>query len=160
MSTFSMVGQLKLVPAWQDGTVTDSTTVVVSARTTDGTGTGQANAYWRDVITISASATATVDLRNLSLAFYGATGSVSLASVKQLLVVNKSATASLAVGGNTTNRWTALAGDAVTVGASGSFYALHGGSGYATTTTDKVIAITNNGGASATVEIYVVGVKA
>lgn len=160
MATFSMTGQLKLVPAWVDGTITDSTTVTVSAKTANGTGTGQANVYWRDVITIAASATATVDLRSLSLAFYGATGSVSLASVKQLLVVNKSATASLAVGGSTTNRWTALAGGAVTVGASGSVYALHGGAGYATTTTDKVIAITNNGGASATVEIYVVGVKA
>lgn len=160
MSTFSLIGQLKLIPAWVDGTITDSTTVVVPAKTTNGTGTGQANAYWRDVIAIAASATATVDLRNLSLAFYGATGSVSLASVKQLLIVNKSDTASLSVGGSTTNRWTALAAGAVTVGASGSFYALHGGSGYATTATDKVIAITNNGSASATIEIYVVGVKA
>lgn len=160
MSTFSMIGQLKLIPSWKDGTITDSTRVTVSANAANGTGVGQANAYWRDVITIAASATATIDLRNLSLAFYGATGSVSLASVKQILVVNQSSAASLSVGGTTTNRWTALAAGAVTVGASGSFYALHGGTGYATTGTDKVIAITNNGAASATVEIYVVGVKA
>jgi hypothetical protein len=36
----------------------------------------------------------------------------------------------------------------------------HPKGGYATTASDKVIAITNNGAAAADVELYVVGVKA
>lgn len=158
-ASFTMTGMLKLLPSWTENSITDSTRVELRARLTNGTGAGQANAYWRDSVAIAAGATASIDLRNLSMEFFAATGSIGMASVKQLVVVNRSTAATLAVGVSATNRWTALAAGSITVGASGVFYASYTGTGYATTTTDKVLAITNNGAASATVEVYVAGVK-
>lgn len=158
-ASFKLTGLLRLLPSWTENSVTDSTRVELRTTLTNGTAAGQANAYWRDSLAIASSATASIDLRNLSMAFFDATGSVGLASVKQLLVANKSTTATLSVGVSTTNRWTALAAGAITVGPGGSVYVSYTGSGYATTSTDKVLAITNNGAASATVEIYAAGVK-
>ena len=163
MPTFSLQGTLRLTPSWtdtQDVTeVTDRTSSTFTFDLADGTGLSQANAYWRDVITVAAGVTATLDLRALSLAFYGATGSLSLAKVKTLVVVNRSASAEFAVGVSATNRWTAVSSGSLTLGPSGIIHLTHPGNGYGTTATDKVLAITNNGAASAEVEVYVCGVK-
>jgi hypothetical protein len=158
-ASFKLSGLLRLLPSWTENSVTDSTRVEVRTTLANGTGAGQANAYWRDSLTITAGGTASIDLRSLPMDFFAATGSVGLASVKQLLVVNKSGAATLSVGGSVTNRWTALAAGAITLGPSGSVYASYTGTGYATTSSDKVLTITNNGAASATVEVYVAGVK-
>jgi hypothetical protein len=141
-------------------TVTDTATANLAFTLADGTGNDQANGYFKDVITIAAGGTATVDLRSLTLTLMGGTGTLSLAKVKTLLVKNRSTAASLSVGGTTSNRWTALAAGATTVGPDGVLYVSHPKAGYATTASDKVIAITNNGAAAADVELYVVGVKA
>lgn len=163
MPTFNLTGTLRLVPSWVDAQdvteVTDRTTSLFTFDLSDGTGTGQANAYWRDVISVAAGATASIDLRSLSLAFYGASGSLSLAKVKTLVVVNRSSSASFAVGVSAANRWTAVSSGSVTLGGGGILHLTHPGDGYATTATDKVLAITNNGAATAEVEVYVCGVK-
>jgi len=162
-ASFSLTGSLRIVPRWVDDlnttTVTDTATVNLTFALADGTGDDQANGYYKDVITIAASVTATVDLRSLPLNVMGGTGTVSLAKVKALLVKNRSTTASLAVGGTTSNRWTALAAGATTIGPDGVLYVSHPKGGYATSASDKVIAITNNGGSAADVELYIVGVK-
>mgnify|MGYP006290400665 CR=1 FL=1 len=160
MSTFSMVGNLKLLPAWKDGTITDSTRITVSANVADGTGDGQADVYWRDVLTIASEAEAFVDLTDLSMAFYGATGSVSLALVKQLLIVNKTATSTLYLWYGTTNQWSALASGESVIGPMGSWWVNNPNAGYAVTESSKVIPIGNDGPTDATVEVYVVGVRA
>lgn len=161
---FSLTGALRIVPKWVDdlntATVTDTATANLTFSLTDGAGNDQANGYHKDVITIAASATATVDLRSLSLKLFGGTGTLSLAKVKALVIKNRSAAASLDAFGTTSNRWTALSVGAVTIGPDGAFYASHPKGGYATTASDKVIAITNNGAGAADVEIYIVGVKA
>lgn len=163
MPTFSLTGTLRLVPSWVDAQdvteVTDRTTSVFTFDLEDGTGTSQANAYWRDVISVAAGATASIDLRALSLSFYGASGSLSLAKVKTLVIVNRSASDSFAVGVSATNRWTAVSSGSLALGPSGILHLTHPGDGYATTATDKVLAITNNGAATAEVEVYVCGVK-
>jgi hypothetical protein len=141
-------------------TVTDTATANLAFTLADGTGNDQANGYFKDVITIAAGGTATVDLRSLTLTLMGGTGTLSLAKVKTLLVKNRSTAASLSVGGTTSNRWTALAAGATTVGPDGVLYVSHPTAGYATTASDQVSAITNNGAAAADVELYVVGVKA
>lgn len=162
-ASFSLTGSLRIVPRWTDElnttTVIDTATANISFTLADGTGNDQANGYYKDVITVAAGGTATVDLRALSLNVMGGTGTLSLAKVKTLLIKNRSTTASLSVGGSTTNRWTALAVDATTVGPDGVLYVSHPKAGYATSASDKVIAITNNGASAADVEIYIVGVK-
>ncbi len=161
---FSLAGSLRIVPRWVDDlnttTVTDTATANLAFTLANGTGDDQADAYHKDVITIAAGGTATIDLRSLTLNLFGGTGAVTLAKVKTLLIKNRSTAASLSAFGTTSNRWTALSAGAVTIGPDGAFYVSHPKSGYATGASDKVIAITNNGAAAADVEIYIVGVKA
>ena len=161
---FSLTGTLRLVPRWVDDlnttTVTDTATALLTFTLANGTGNDQADGYTKDVITIAAAGTATIDLRALTLNLFGGTGTVALAKVKTLLIKNRSTTASLSAFGSTSNRWTALAAGAVTIGPDGTFYVTHPKGGYATTASDKVIAITNNGASAADVELYIVGVKA
>jgi len=163
-ASFSLAGTLRVVPSWVDElsttALTDSVTALIPFTLTDGTAAGQANGYYKDVITIAAGGTANVDLRALPLVFMGGTGTLSLASVKVLLIRNRSTTASLSAGVSVANRWTALSADSIAIGPEGVLYTTHLAAGLATTTTNKVLAITNNGAAAADIEVYVVGVKA
>ena len=162
-ASFTLTGTLRLVPRWADDlnttTVTDTATTNLAFALADGDGDDEADGYYKDVITVAASATASVDLRSLPLNIMGGSGTLSLAKVKALLIVNRSTTASLTVNGTTSNRWTALSAGAMTLGPEGVMYVTHVNAGYATTASDKVIAITNNGAAAADVEVYVIGVK-
>jgi hypothetical protein len=161
---FSLTGSLRIVPRWVDDlsttAVTDTATFNQAFALANGTGDDQADGFHKDVITIAAAATATIDLRALAVKLFGGAGTVALAKVKTLLIKNRSTAATLSVGGSTSNRWTALAAGATTIGPDGVLYVSHPKGGYATSTTDKVIAITNNGAAAADVELYVVGVRA
>jgi hypothetical protein len=163
-AAFSMSGTLRLVPQLTDElsttTVVDSATVQLSFPLANGTGSNQANGFYKDVITIAASGTANVNLRALPLNVMGGSGTLALASVKALVIRNRSTAATLSVGVSTSNRWTALASSAVSLAAGGVWLLTNFGSGYAVTTSDRVLAITNTGAASADVEIYVVGVQA
>ena len=162
-TSFSLIGTLRVVPSWVDElnttALTDSVTVQIPFTVTNGTGSGQANGYYKDVVTIAAGATANVDLRALPLVFMGGTGTLSLASVKVLLIRNRSTTASLSAGVSVANRWSALSADAIAIGPEGVLYTTHLSSGLSTTASNKVLAITNNGAAAAEIEIYVVGVQ-
>lgn len=161
-ASFSLSSTLRFIPRWVDElnttTVVDTTAVSDTFALTNGTGSGEANAYWRDVVTIAASGTASIDLRALTLKAFAGTGTLSLASVKAICIRNRSTSASLSVGVSTTNRWTGLAAGSITVAGSGCLYATNGG-GWATSASDKVLAITNNGATAADVEVVVVGVK-
>lgn len=162
-ASFSLTSTLRFVPRWVDSL--NTTNVIDTTATTDiltlanGSGSGQANAYWRDVVTIAASGTASIDLRSLTLKAFGGTGTLTLASVKAICVRNRSTTASLSVGVSATNRWSGLAAGAITVAGSGCFYATNS-TGWATSASDKILAITNDGASAADVEVIVVGVKA
>jgi hypothetical protein len=164
MSTFSCTGRVTMSPTWSEDldltAIVDKTTLSISTALTDGTGNDQADAYWRDAITIAASATTSLDLRALSRQLMGGTVDDTFAKVKILCLQNKSLTASLSVGASVANRWTALAAGAVTVGPSGVFYVAFPLAGYTTSASDKILAITNNGAAAADIDIYIVGVHA
>jgi hypothetical protein len=161
--TFSLTSALRVVPSWSDDltttTVTDSVTALLALSLANGTGNDQANGFWKDVFSVAASATATIDLRALPLVVFGGTGNLSLASVKMLLIENRSATASLAIATSTANRWTNFASDSTAIPPAGVLYATAPKGGWATTTTNKVLSVTNNGASSASVAIYIVGVK-
>lgn len=151
-ASFSLAGTLRIVPSWVDTltatTVTDTATAQIGFTLTDGTGNDQANAGWRDKITVAAGQTATVTLSALTLNLFGGTGTLSLASQKVLLARNLS----------TTTAVTVALGTAVTasLGPGGVVYATRPATGWAATT----LTITNAGAAAADVELYLVGVKA
>jgi len=162
-ASFSLTGSLRVAPSWVDElnttALTDSVTVLKSFTLANGTGNAQANGFYKDVLTIAAAGTVNVDLRALPLVFMGGSGTLSLASVKVLLIVNRSSTASLSVGVSVANRWTGLAAGLITVGPAGVLYTTQLTTGLATTASNKVLAITNNGASAADIEVYIVGVK-
>lgn len=164
MSTFSYSSTLQIKPTWTEELDVTSVVDKVSSKFTvtleNGTGDNQADAYWKDVITLSAGGSGSLDLSALSTTFMGGTGTLNFAKVKALLVVNQSTTESITIGGTITDQWTALSADAVTVGPSGQFYMASPLSGFATSGTDKVVALANGGSTAADIEVYVIGVLA
>jgi hypothetical protein len=161
--TFSLASSLRVKPSWSDDltttTVTDTVTALLTLALAGGTGNDQANGFWKDVFSVNASAQYLIDLRALPLNVFGGTGTLSLASVKMLLIENRSSTAGLSIATSASNRWTNFAADAVALPAAGVLYVTGPKGGWATTTTNKVLSITNNGGAAASVAAYIVGVK-
>lgn len=164
MSTFSCTGRVTMSPNWAEDleltAIVDRTTVSVSTPLTDGTGNDQADAYWRDTITIAAAATTNLDLRALSRQLMGGTATDTFAKVKLLAIHNRATAGTISAGVSVADRWTALAAGAITVGPQGVFYVAYPGAGYSTGAGDKVLAITNNGAAAADIDIYIVGVHA
>jgi len=164
MSTFNVTGRVTMTPTWSEDldltAIVDRTNVSLSTAFTDGTGNDQADAYWRDTITIAAAATTNLDLRALSRQLMGGTATDIFSKVKILAIYNKAMAGTLSIGVSVTNRWTALAAGTITVGPQGVFYVTYPGAGYSTGASDKVLAITNNGAAAADLDIYIVGVHA
>ena len=163
MATFSLSAALRVIPKWVESLavrdVTDTTTAALSLTLEDGTGANQANAYWRDVITIAAGATTTVDLTALPLKAFGGTGTLSLAAAKLVLAVNRSDVAGVTFNGTATNRWATFIGGAATLPAGATLYATSTAAGWTINGTNKLVTITNTGSVAATVELYFVGVK-
>jgi hypothetical protein len=164
MSTFAVTGRVTMNPTWSEDldltAIVDKTTVALSTALTDGTGNDQADAYWRDAITIAASATTNLDLRALSRQLMGGTAADTFSTVKILAIYNKATAGTISVGVSVSDRWTALAAGSITVGPQGVFYVAYPGGGYATAAGDQVLAITNNGASATDIDIYIVGVHA
>jgi hypothetical protein len=164
MSTFAVTGRVTMTPTWSEDldltAIVDRTNVSLSTAFTDGTGNDQADAYWRDTITIAAAATTNLDLRALSRQLMGGTATDTFAKVKILAIYNKATAGTISVGVSVSDRWTALAGGSITLGPQGVFYVTYPGDGYSTGASDKVLAITNNGASAADIDIYIVGVHA
>jgi hypothetical protein len=162
-TTFTLSGTLKVTPRWVDSRsatdITDTTIATNTVALDDGTASGQANAYWKDQLSINAGASVTIDLRSLSHKAFGGTGTLAFAAVKMLMISNNG-TGNVVVGGTPANRWSSWATGNVTIGAGCVLFATNTASGWATTTTEKTLQITNSGAAVALVDIYVAGVKA
>lgn len=114
---FSLTGSIRFVPKLLDTlaatAVTDTATASIALGLTDGTGDDAANGYWRDVVTIAAGASATLDLKALPLIAFGGTGSLNLATAKALLIVNQSRSRGVTINASGSNLWTGfLAGSA------------------------------------------------
>lgn len=151
-STFSLVGSLRVSPTWVEpldaSTVTDSVTALASFSLTNGAGAGQANAYWRDLITVGASSTTTINLASLPMNVFGTAGTVNMVQQKVLLVRNRSTSLNLSV----------ALGTAVTaeLDAGGIVLATSTASGWQSGT----LTLTNAGGSPVSVEVYIAGVRA
>lgn len=142
MSTFSMNGVLTVTPKWIDGpaVLTDQTQVQLLLG--NGTGDGQADAYWSNTLTLASGADATLDLTALSVSSFGTSGTLYLAAVKSLGIVNGSANVRLTVEPGAANGWDQLCG--LYVGKGGTMFWHAPADGLPTSGTSKTIKITNN----------------
>jgi hypothetical protein len=152
-TTFSLSGSVRLTPKVVDALnltdVTDTVAINEPITLLDGTGANQANRYWKDVVTVAASTTETVDLKALPLNVFGGTGTLNLAKQKVVYLRNRSATVSVSVAMGTS--LTALLGPGGVLCATKPD---------ATGWGEDDLTITNAGGAAVDVEIHLVGVKA
>lgn len=151
-STFSMAGSLRISPIWVEpldaSTVTDATTALVPFGFENGTGSGQANAYWRDLVSVPATTTTTINLTALPMNVFGTAGTLDMDRQKLLLVRNRSTTIGLTV----------ALGTSVTaaLNAGGVVLASSTAAGWSETS----LTLTNAGASAVSVEVYIVGVKA
>ena len=152
-TVFSLTGSLRLTPKIVDALnltdVTDTASINYAVAMADGAAADQANRYWKDVVTIAASQTATIDLEDLELNVFTGTGTLNLASQKIALLRNLSATTAVTVA----------------LGTSLTAVLAPGGVVYATNPSaagwaEDDLTITNAGAAAVDVEIHLVGVKA
>ena len=97
--SFSLSGQVRIVPSWTDALsttdVVDSVTIQVPLSFTNGTGPAQADAYWRDVRFVTGSTTDFVDLGALPIKVFGGESTLNLALLKLVYVRNLSTNVSL-----------------------------------------------------------------
>lgn len=106
MSTFSQAGVLSLSPRLVDGNATQADSPVVQFTLANGTGAAAATTYWRENVTLAAGDTVDVDLKALSVAKLGGTGTLNLTKVKLLMIRNTSAHTSIEVDAGAANAWT------------------------------------------------------
>ena len=157
--SFSLSGQVRIVPSWTDSMsttdVVDSVTIQLPLSYTNGTGPAQADAYWRDVRTVTGSTTDTVNLAALPINVFGGTGTLDLEVPRLIYVRNLSTGVRLQyslIGGSNQEippggvfLWTATTDTAA---------------GKRWLADDQLIEIQNVGATGANYEIVLVGVKA
>jgi len=148
-TTFSLTGQVRVTPSWVDDLSTtdlvDSVTFLQSLSLASGTGAGQATAYWRDVLSVGAAATVTIDLEQLTVNVFGGAGGLNLETQKLILVRNRSTTIGVAV----------ALGTAVTADLDPGGIVL--ATSTATGWSEDELTLTNAGGSAVSVEVYLVG---
>lgn len=69
------------------GSVGESVEIRTSRSVANGTGSGQANAAWRNRVTIAAGTVYGLDLRTLGATVFGFGGQVALSTLKEIMVV-------------------------------------------------------------------------
>jgi hypothetical protein len=156
-ASFSLTGSLRLDPRWTDDlnttTVTDSARVNITFALANGDDDGEADAYWKDVRTVAASTTDTIDLSELPLSLFGGSEPLDMATVRMIYVRNLSTTIELTY---------AIAGGSdagIPPGGSFMWFAPEA-------TADvwlagsQLIEIANDGASAANYEIILIGVKA
>lgn len=97
--SFSLSGQVRIVPAVTDTlattTITDTVTIQQSIALANGTGPAQAESYWRDVRTVTGTATDDINLGALPVNFFGGTSTLSLEQLRLIYLRNRDATGTL-----------------------------------------------------------------
>lgn len=142
MASFSMQGLVQIVPRMVDGIATLSANAQRQIALADGSGSGEANGYYTATVSIAAGQSQTIDLRALSLSVLGASGTVSLATVKTMFVMNLSDATGITVAPATTDGWANIGG-AIPLGASGTLLLSSPVGGIATSATSKAVTFTN-----------------
>ena len=155
-ASFSLTGSLRLSPTWTEPldlvSIIDRTTISQSFALANGTAADQGDCYWKDVRTVAASATNTIDLTALPLNVYGGTDSIGISTLKLVYVVNRSATVSLTY---------SIGAASVTILPGGVFVWFGGGAAASPPIKQAgQIQVVNAGASAADYEIVLAGVKA
>jgi hypothetical protein len=151
-ASFSLTGSLRIDPRWTDDlnttTVIDTARALLAFTLVNGDGDGEADAYFRDVITVAGGESEILDLTDLPLNLFGGSGALDLAAVKVLLVRHREGTDPIGVdlGSSVT----------ATLDPGGVVYATSTATGWA----EATLAFTNSGTSAVDVEVYIAGVKA
>ena len=91
---FRLTGSLTVDPTWSDNL--NASRVIDSARASlrftldDGDGPGEADGYYKNLVTIADGDTLTIDVEDLPRNVFGGTASLDLAAVKVILIRNLS----------------------------------------------------------------------
>jgi hypothetical protein len=140
---FSMQGTLQFSTKIVDGNSALADSVVVPTVLANGTTAGKANGYWSGELTIPAGDDETIDLLSLSKSVFGLSGTVSLASVKYLAIVNESPNVTITVEPGDSDGWDQLAG--LVVGQGGTAAMFSGVAGLPIGGSSKTVKLTNDG---------------
>lgn len=140
--SFTMQGSSQFVAKLFDGKSSLTESVLMPTSLADGSTAGKANGYWSGTLQIAAGNNATFNLTALDFSTLGLTGSVILASVKYLAIVNQSQNVTLTVEPGATDGWDQIG--ATVVGKGGSLVLFSGIDGLPLTATSKVVKVTNN----------------
>jgi len=141
--SFSMSGTIRFSTTLVDGDKSWAETVSRLLQFTNGTASGQADAYWQGSITLGPGDDQTIDFYSLAISAFGASGTVAMASVKMLVIANESANVSLTVEPGASNGWDQLGG--LYVGKGGVLLLHSGLAGLPVGGTSRTLKITNNG---------------
>lgn len=142
MSTFTMSGSIQIVPRVVDGRAALAANASRQLSLANGTGAGQANGYYADTLSIAAGQSATLDLRALAVSAFGASGTLALAAVKQLLIMNLAEKTAVTLAPATTDGWSNIGG-AIPLGAASTLSITSPVGGIATSPTSKAVTLTN-----------------
>lgn len=163
-ASFSLTGTVRIVPTWTDDlnttTVSDSVTVNQAIALTDGDGSGEADGYWRDVRTVAASATDTIQLDDLPLNVMGGAGVLDLAELRLVYVRNRSETHNLNFWFGYKSGITTITTSAIAVRPGG--FVVHSSPDAQRVLANQLptlVAVQNTGAGAADYEIVLVGVR-
>jgi len=136
---------------WRDG-ATDSGRLEFGQDIADGDGTNQAEVAWHETdATLSSGTSQTLDLTALSRTILGASHSVTLTSVRAILIVSSATSAgTLLVGGAASDTWDApfgAADDTVRVAPGSPLILASLASGWPVDASNKNLKLTASGGA-------------
>jgi hypothetical protein len=144
-TTFSFGSTVKLTPKLEGGGFLQAPTVSSAFSLTDGSGTGQADAMWHQVVSVAADTTTTLDLQALAVNALGLSDTLFLASIKTLYIANTATMADVVVfdADEEGDPWNALYTVPVTLKPGGTLIAMDA-AGWAVANDAKTIKITNN----------------
>jgi hypothetical protein len=148
---FSLTGQVRLDPRWVDDlnttVVTDSVRLISPLTFVNGDGAGEADGYWKEVVTVPGEGSEALDLTDLRLDVFGGVGALDLAAVKVLAVRNTSESViEVALGASVTGE----------IEPGGLLVASSPVAGWA----ESTLTLTNPDQDAADVEVYLIGVQA
>jgi len=161
MPTLTLTGYNRLTFSLDDtqlvGSVTGDVEVRSSVTVSNGTGPGQANVAWATGVTLAAGQAYSFDLTNLSASAFGYQGKVTVATLKDVILVNNETTAGryLLYGVISASDTT---GYAARVNRGGSYRWTDYQDGIAVTAGNKTIFIANPSSGSVTFDLALAGV--
>lgn len=161
MPTLTLTGYNRLTFSLADtqlvGSVTGDVEVKSSLTVANGTGAGQANVGWATEVTLAAGQVYSIDLTNLAASAFGYQGKVTVATLKDVIVVNNETVSGryLLYGVISPSDTT---GYAARINRGGSYRWTDYQDGIAITTGNKTLYIANPSSGSVTFDIALAGV--